>query len=91
MAARKVKVLLLVGGFDVYGGAEVRLVNKYVNIQEGDMGRAHDPSKLDSVASIEELKENGKEIMTMSPQQEQYMLYFDFDNYIFSFIFLYIY
>ena len=35
----KVEVLLVVGGFDVDGGAEVRLVNKDVNIQEGDMGR----------------------------------------------------
>ena len=39
MAAGKVEVLLVVGGFDVDGGAEVRLVNKDVNIQEGDMGR----------------------------------------------------
>ena len=38
VAAGKVEVLLVVGGFDVHGGAEVRLVNKYVNIQEGDMG-----------------------------------------------------
>ena len=30
---------LVVGGFDVDGGAEARLVNKDVNIQEGDMGR----------------------------------------------------
>ena len=30
-----VEVLLVVGGFDVDGGAEVRLVNKDVNIQEG--------------------------------------------------------
>ena len=28
----------MVGGFDVDGGAEARLVNKDVNIQEGDMG-----------------------------------------------------
>ena len=31
MAAGKVEVLLVVGGFDVDGGAEVRLVNKDVN------------------------------------------------------------
>ena len=37
MAAGKVEVLLVVGGFDVDGGAEIRLVNKDVNIQEGDM------------------------------------------------------
>jgi hypothetical protein len=29
--------LLVVGGFDVDGGAEARLINKDVNIQEGDM------------------------------------------------------
>ena len=39
MAAGKVEVLLVVGGFDVDGGAEARLVNKDVNIKEGDMGR----------------------------------------------------
>ena len=43
MAAGKVEVLLVVGGFDVDGGAEVRLVNKDVHIQEGDMGRGDGP------------------------------------------------
>ena len=41
MAAGKVEVLLVVGGFDVDGYAEVRLVNKDVNIRkvtwEGEM------------------------------------------------------
>ena len=32
MAAGKVEILLVVGGFDVDGGAEARLVNKDVNI-----------------------------------------------------------
>ena len=47
MAARKVVVLLVVGGFDVDGGVEVRLVNQDVNIKEGDMGRGDSPSKSD--------------------------------------------
>ena len=46
MAAGKVKVLLVVGGFDVDRGEEPRPVNKDVNIQEGDMGRGDGPSKL---------------------------------------------
>ena len=70
MAAGKVEVLLVVGGFDVDGCAEVRLVNKDVNIQEGDMGRGDGPGKLDRIATIEALKEEEKGIMTMSPQQE---------------------
>ena len=45
MATGKVEVLLVVGGFDVCGGAEARLVNKDVNIQEGDIGRGDVPSK----------------------------------------------
>ena len=45
MAAGKVEVLLVIGGFDVDGGAEVRLVNKDVNIKEGDMGRGDGPGK----------------------------------------------
>ena len=59
----------MVGGFDVDGGAEVRLFNKDVNIQEGDMGWGDGPGKSDRVATIEALKEE-KGIMTMSPQQE---------------------
>ena len=39
MAAGKVEVLLVVGGFDVDGGAEARLVNIDVSIKEGDTGR----------------------------------------------------
>ena len=34
----------MVGGFDVDGGAETRLVNKDVNIQEGDMGKGDGPA-----------------------------------------------
>ena len=40
MAAGKVQVLLVVGGFDVDRYAEARLDNKDVNIQVGDMGRS---------------------------------------------------
>ena len=43
---KKVEILLVVGGFDVDGGAEVRLVNIDVNIQEGDMGRGDGPGKF---------------------------------------------
>ena len=70
MAAGKVEVLLMVGGFDVDGCAEVRLVNKDVNIQEGDMWRGDGPSKSDRVATVEALKQKEKGIMTMSPQQK---------------------
>ena len=52
MAAGKVKVLLVVSVFDVDRGAEARLVNKDVNIQEGDMGRIDGPNKSDRIASI---------------------------------------
>ena len=46
MAAGKVEVLLVVGRFDVDGGAEARLVTKDVNIKEGDMGRGDCPGDL---------------------------------------------
>ena len=55
--------------FDVDGGAEVRLVNNGVNIQECDMGRGDGLGKSDRIATIEALKEEEKGIMTMSPQQ----------------------
>ena len=70
MPAGKVELLLVVGGFDMDGGAEATLVNKDVNIQEGDMGRGDGPGKSERVATIEALKEEEKRIMTMSPQQE---------------------
>ena len=49
---------------------EARLVNKDVNIKEGDIGRGDGPGKSDRVMTIEALKEMEKGIMTMSPQQE---------------------
>ena len=63
----------MVGGFDVVGCAEVRLVIKDVNIQEGDMGWGDGPGKSDSVATIMALKEEEKGIITMSPQQEDFI------------------
>ena len=33
-------------GFDLDGGAEARLVNKDVNIQEGDMGKGDGPDNI---------------------------------------------
>ena len=60
MAAGKVEVLVVVGGFDVDRGAEARLINKDVNIKEGDMGRGDGPGKLDRVTTIEALKEKEK-------------------------------
>ena len=42
----------MVGGFDVNRVAEARLVNKDVNIQEGDMGKGYGRSKSDRVATI---------------------------------------
>ena len=67
MAAGKVEVLLVVNGFEVDRGAEVRLVNKDVNIKEGDMERGDGPGKSDRVTTIEALKEKEKGIMTMNP------------------------
>jgi hypothetical protein len=46
ITAGKVEVLLVVGGCDVDGGAEARLVNKDVNIQEGDMGKGDGPDNI---------------------------------------------
>ena len=63
MAAGKVEVLQVVGGFDVDRGAEARLVNKDVNIQEGNMGWGDGPSESDRVTTIEALKEKEKGII----------------------------
>ena len=66
--------IAVVCGFDVDGCAEVRLVNKDVNIQEGDMGRGDGPGKSDRVATIEALKEEEKGIMTMTSKTGRYNL-----------------
>ena len=60
MAAGKVEVLLVVGGFDVDGGVEDKHVNKDVNIKEGDMGRGDSRGKSDRETTIEALKEKGE-------------------------------
>ena len=66
----------MVGGFEVDGGPEARLVNKNVNIKDGNMGREDGPGKSDRVVTIEALKEEEKGIMTMSSQQEDIYTYY---------------
>ena len=61
MAAGKVEVLLVVGGFDMDRGAEARLVNKDVNIKEGDMGWGDGPGKSDRIVTMRHSRKLRKE------------------------------
>ena len=63
-----VQILLMVGGFDVDGGAELTLVDVNINIQEGDMGLGGVPGEVDRIATIELLKEGDKGVWTMWPE-----------------------
>ena len=51
------QILLMVGGFDVDGGAKLTLVNVNINIQEGDMGLGGVPCAVDRIATVEPFKE----------------------------------
>ena len=52
------QILLMVGGYDVEGGAELTLVDVNINIQEGDMGLGGVPGEVDRIATIEPFKES---------------------------------
>ena len=66
MAAEDVDELLVIGGLDVDRDVEAKLVN----IEEGDMRRSNDPDKANRIMTVEAVKEKEKEIMAMTPQQE---------------------
>ena len=51
------QILLMAGGFDVDGGAELTLVDVNIDIQEGDMGLGGVPGEVDRIATIEPFKE----------------------------------
>ena len=67
MATEKVEVLLVVSALEVDRNTKTQIVNTYVNIKEGNMGRGDGSSKLDNTATVEALKENNKGIMVMNP------------------------
>ena len=47
---------MVVGGFNVDGGAELTLVDVNIDIQEGDMGLGGVPSEVDRIATAEPFK-----------------------------------
>ena len=59
------QILLMVGGFDVDGGAELILVD--VNIK-GDMGLGGVLGEVDRVATVEPFKEGDEGVWTMWPE-----------------------
>ena len=66
MVGGKVEVLLVVSGFDVDRSAEAKLVNMYVNLNEGDMRGRDGPGGSVRIANFEALREKENKIMTMS-------------------------
>ena len=51
------QVLLMVGGFDVDGGAELTLVGVNIDIQESDMGLGGVPGEVDWMTTV--MRESG--------------------------------
>ena len=58
------EILLMVGGFDVDGGAELTLVD----IQEGDMGLGGVPGEVDRIATVEPFEVGDEGVWTMWPE-----------------------
>ena len=59
------QILLMVGGFDMDGGAELTLVNVNINIQEHDMGLGGVRGYVDRIATVEPFKEGDEGVWTM--------------------------
>ena len=51
------QILLMVGGFDMDGGAELTLTDVNIDNQEGDMGLGGVQGEVDSMATDETFKE----------------------------------
>ena len=47
------QILLMVGGFDVDGGAELTLIDVNIDIQESDMGPGGVPGEVDRIATVD--------------------------------------
>ena len=65
MATVVMQILLMVGGFDVDGSAELTLLDGNIDIQEGDMGLGGVPVQVDRIATVEPFKEGGEGVWTM--------------------------
>ena len=50
------QILLMVGGFDVDGDAELTLVNVNIDIQESNMGLGGVPGEVNRIATVEPFK-----------------------------------
>lgn len=70
MAAVKMKVLLLVGWFDVDGCVKVAIGQMEVDIEESSMGLGVGPGEADGTKGVEVGKENQEFFFTVSPDHE---------------------
>ena len=59
------QLLLMVGGFNVDGGAELTLVDVNTDIQEGDNGLRGVPGEVNRIATAEPFKEGDEGVWTM--------------------------
>ena len=62
------QILLMVGGFDVDGVAELTLVDVNIDIQEGDMGLGGISGEVDRIATVEPFKEGDEGVWIMWPE-----------------------
>ena len=64
------ELLLEVGRFEMYGGAELTMIHTYIDVQKCDFGGGGVPGELDGIAAVEAFKELGEEVGTMGPKKE---------------------
>ena len=62
------QILLMSGGFDVDGGADLTLADVNIDIQEGHMGLGGVPDEVDRTVTVEPFKEGDEGVWTMLPE-----------------------
>ena len=62
------QILLMIGGFDVYRGVELTLVDVNIDIQEGDVGLGGVPREVDRTVTVEPFEESDERVWTMWPE-----------------------
>ena len=65
LATVVMQILLMVGRFDVDGGAKLTLVDVNIDIEEGDMGLGGVPGEVDRIATVGPFEEGDEGVWTM--------------------------
>ena len=63
-----VEIMLGIGGFNMYRGAELTMVNADFNVHKGDVGGGSVPGEVDRIASVELFQESSEGVRPMGPE-----------------------